>query len=88
MEPKKACLTWLIMYRAIWTQKKALQFGIRDGKCARCGLEKDDIHIFLQCNSIAHLIAKVNRYVASGGRGIVSWKQLLLGESIEFPKEL
>ena len=47
VEPKKACLAWLVMYRAIWTQKKAMQYGIGDGKCARCGLEEDDIHIFL-----------------------------------------
>ena len=69
-------------------QKKAKQLGIGDGKCARCGLEEDDIHIFLQCNSIAHLLAKINRYVASGGRGIVSWRQFLLGESIKCSNEL
>ena len=88
MEPKKACLTWLIMYRAIWTQKKAFQFGIGNGKCARCGLEEDDIHIFLQCNSIVHLIAKINGYIACGGRGSISWKQLLLGETIGCSIEL
>ena len=88
VEPKKACLAWLIMYRAIWTQKKALQFGIGNGKCARCGLEEDDIHIFLQCNSIAHLLAKIKGFIASGGKGSFSWKQLLLGETIECSIEL
>ena len=82
VEPKKACLAWLIMYRAIWTQKKAKQLGIGDGKCARCGLKEEDIHIFLQCKSIAPWIASINKYVFSGGRGWLSWKHLLIGESI------
>ncbi|MCO5581007.1 hypothetical protein L7F22_034883 [Adiantum nelumboides] len=69
VEPKKACLTWLVMYRAIWTQKKAKHLlGKGDGKCGRCGLEEDDIHIFLQCKAIAPWIASINRYVVSSGR--------------------
>ena len=74
VEPKKAFPALLIMYRAISTQTKAKHMGIGDGKCDRCGLEEDDIHIFLQCKASAPWIAKINRCVANGGRGMLSWK--------------
>ncbi|MCO5572277.1 hypothetical protein L7F22_026030 [Adiantum nelumboides] len=80
VEPKKACLTWLVMYRAIWTQKKAKHLlGKGDGKCGRCGLEEDDIHIFLQCKAIAPWIASINRYVVSNGREVELHCTLALG---------
>ena len=51
VKPKKACLTWLIMFRALWTQKKALQIGKGDGKCAKCGrhphIPTMQVYIFL-----------------------------------------
>ena len=34
------------------------------------------------------MLAKINGYVASSGRGIVSWKQLLLGETIACSNEV
>ena len=47
VKPKKSFLAWLIMFRALWTQKKALQIGKGDEKWAKFGEEEDDIHKFL-----------------------------------------
>ena len=44
--------------------------------------------VWRKMKSTAPWIAKINSYVASGGRGMLSWKRLLLGESIGCTNEL
>ena len=70
MEPKKACLTWLIMYKVIWSQMKVLLMGKVDGKRARCRKEEDDMHIFMLCKSTSPPIFLQSIDMSLGG-GIV-----------------
>ena len=59
IEPKKATLAWLIAFRAIWTNQKALKINNGNGLCTRCNLEEDDIHIFFRCAKIAPTIKRL-----------------------------
>lgn len=76
------------MYKAIWTQKKALILGKGNGTCARCHNEEDDAHIFFLCPNIEPMVKKLNEYVANWGKTSLSWRHLLIGESIGCSTEL
>ena len=68
IEPKKSCLAWLITYRAVWTNKKALKVNKGNGLCQRCKTEEDDIHIFFQCECIVPALDCVKKLIQSEGR--------------------
>ena len=53
VEPKKACLAWLIAHKALWTKCKAARYNIDSEACTRCGLPEDEAHIFIQCPQAA-----------------------------------
>lgn len=59
-----------------------------NGTCARCHKEEDDVHIFLLCTTIEPLIRRLSEYVASWGKTSLSWKHLLIGDSIGCSSEL
>ena len=82
IEPKKACLTWLITYRAIWTNKKALKIHKGNGQCVRCSQEEDDLHIFFFCTDISPVIHRIQQWIQSEGRAQWTFRSLLIGESI------
>ena len=88
VEPKKSSLTWLFIYRAIWTQKRSLRISKGDGKCARCKEEEDDLHIFFLCPKIGSFIQRFGDLVKSEGRVDWTYKSLLIGDSIGCSNEL
>ena len=82
IEPKKSCLVWLIAYRAIWTNKKALKVNKGNGLCMRCKKEEDDIHIFFQCERIVPFLDRIKRIIESEGRARWSVKSLIIGDPV------
>ena len=63
IEPKKSCLAWLIAFRAIWTNKKALKFHKGNGLCQSCNKVEDDIHIFFQCECVVPSLDRIKKLI-------------------------
>ncbi len=48
---KHCTLLWLVLHKAVWTGKKALNLGIGNGICPRCHSRIEDItHLFIGCS--------------------------------------
>lgn len=87
--PKLSTHLWLILHKGLWTGERALKAGIGDGICKRCRHKRESIHhLFMGYPHSKQVLSLLNKILIRGGREEVTWKQLLLGDSIGVSSEL
>ena len=83
ISPKMSVHLWLILHQALWTGSRALKAKVGDGRCPRCRRSEEDIfHLFMDCPHNTLVLGMLNRILRTWKNKEVSWKQLLLGDSI------